>query len=395
MNLTDPLDHARHDHPLAALGWDPGWAQAAADRLGRPARVVRVDRGGADVESTAGAQRVQLSSAVLAAALHDPVSTPCVGDWVLIDDVAAGAPTLTVVLPRRSAVVRAAVTPGASHGQVLAVNVDHVLVVEPAQPQPDLARVERLLALAWESGATPAVVLTKADLAADVDDWLVELAAAAPGVQVHGVSAVTGAGLGELAGRLAPRTTVVLLGPSGAGKSTLTNALAGVAHMATQELRADGRGRHTTVHRELVRLPSGVLLIDTPGLRAVGLLDTEAGLDRVFTDSSSGKPRGWPRARTCGCAKPGPRSGSGSPRPGAATSHADRSVHPCVATLEPDRQKAHGHHRQAHQQIDQPEGLGGEQLLQRRQVDAGQLQAQRREHGHQQQRVGPTARSGA
>ena len=284
MNLSDPLDHPDLDHPLSALGWDPRWAQLAADRPGRPARVVRVDRGGADVLSAAGAERAQLAQAVLAAALQDPVSTPCVGDWVLVDDLAPGAPTLTAVLRRRSAVVRASVTPGTSHGQVLAVNVDHVLVVEPAQPQPDLSRVERLLALAWESGATPLVVLTKADLASDADDWLVELAAAAPGVQVHGVSAVTGAGLGELAGRLAPRTTVVLLGPSGAGKSTLTNALAGVAHMATRELRADGRGRHTTVHRELLTLPSGVLLIDTPGLRAVGLVDAAAGLDRVFSD---------------------------------------------------------------------------------------------------------------
>jgi ribosome biogenesis GTPase / thiamine phosphate phosphatase len=283
VNLTDPLDQTPQDHPLSALGWDPRWAQATAERPGRPARVVRVDRGGADVISPDGAERVHLAPGVLAAARQDPVSTPCVGDWVLINDLAAGAPVLTAVLPRRSAVVRAAVTPGTSHGQVLAANVDHVLVVEPAQPQPDLARVERLLALAWESGATPLVVLTKVDLAPDVDDWLVELTAAAPAVQVQGVSAVTGAGLGELAGRLAPRTTVVMLGPSGAGKSTLANALAGVAHMGTQELRADGRGRHTTVHRELLTLPSGVLLIDTPGLRSVGLVEA-AGLDRVFSD---------------------------------------------------------------------------------------------------------------
>jgi ribosome biogenesis GTPase len=281
---SDPLG----DSTLVSLGWDDGWSRAAdsAGLPARPARVVRVDRGGCDVVSGAGQQRARLSSRVLAAAHIDPVSTPCVGDWVLVDDLTAvdGEPQLVAVLPRRTSVVRASVTPGTSHGQVLAANVDHAIVVEPAQPEPDLARVERLLALAWESGAAPLVALTKVDLARDGEHLVTDLRAAAPGADVLAVSSVTGEGLDQLAAALAPGRTVVLLGPSGAGKSTLTNALAGVELMATRALRADGKGRHTTVHRELVTLPSGVLLIDTPGLRSVGLVDAPEGLARVFSD---------------------------------------------------------------------------------------------------------------
>jgi ribosome biogenesis GTPase len=144
--------------------------------------------------------------------------------------------------------------------------------------------VERLLALAWESGAQPMVVLTKADLVADAEDQRADIEAAAPGVDVVVVSSVTGEGLDVLRAVASPRTTLALLGPSGAGKSTLTNALAGVELMATRALRADGKGRHTTVHRELVVLPSGALLVDTPGLRGVGLTAVDEGLEKVFAD---------------------------------------------------------------------------------------------------------------
>jgi ribosome biogenesis GTPase len=127
-------------------------------------------------------------------------------------------------------------------------------------------------------------VLTKADLVPDAEHWRADVAAAAPGVEVLAGSAVTGAGLDPLAERLEPGVTVALLGPSGAGKSTLTNALAGATVMVTRALRGDGKGRHTTTHRELVELPSGALLVDTPGLRSVGLVGDEEALATAFAD---------------------------------------------------------------------------------------------------------------
>ena len=225
-----------------------------------------------------GEARASYSAALKRAAAEDPVNLPCVGDWVAIDT--GPQPEVRTVLPRRTSIVRAGVTPGVSHGQVLAANVDLVYIAEPAVPSVDLGRIERLLALAWESGAVPVVVITKADLA-EVD--LAAIAAAAPGADVLLVSSVTGAGLDAV--RMASGQTAVVLGRSGAGKSTLVNALAGNEVMATQDIRAaDGRGRHTTVHRELLLLPDGGMIIDTPGLRSVGLYDAAEGLAQVFTD---------------------------------------------------------------------------------------------------------------
>ena len=185
------------------------------------------------------------------------------------------------MLPRRTALVRATVS-GRSEAQVLAANVDTVLVTVPCEAGGRAGRVERLLALAWESGATPVVVLTKTDRLDAVADAVAELALSAPGVEVLAVSAVTGDGLDDVA--TAARGTTVLVGPSGAGKSTLANALIGEEALAVGEVRAsDGKGRHTTVHRELVPFDGGVL-VDTPGLRAVGLIDAAEGIDKAFTD---------------------------------------------------------------------------------------------------------------
>ena len=188
---------------------------------------------------------------------------------------------MAAVLPRRTALVRATVS-GRSEAQVLAANVDTVLVTVPCEAGGRAGRVERLLALAWESGATPVVVLTKTDRLDAVADAVAELALSAPGVEVLAVSAVTGEGLDDVAA--AARGTTVLVGPSGAGKSTLANALLGEEALAVGEVRAsDGKGRHTTVHRELVPFEGGVL-VDTPGLRAVGLIDAAEGIDKAFTD---------------------------------------------------------------------------------------------------------------
>jgi ribosome biogenesis GTPase / thiamine phosphate phosphatase len=272
---------------LASLGWDAFFAAALAaygDPGLRPGRVVRVDRGRCQLLSESGAETVTLSGALLAAAAADPSELPCTGDWLAVRPWPDGRVTAEAVLPRRTALVRAVSSPGVAQGQVLAANADAVAVVEGLQPEPDIGRIERLLVLLWESRATPVVVLTKADLAGDGDAVREEVAAAAPGVDVHLVSAVTGLGLDAMAPLVAPGRTLALVGRSGSGKSTLTNALAGAQIMATRDIRGDGKGRHTTVHRELVQLAGGGMVIDTPGLRGIGLWDAGDSVERVFAD---------------------------------------------------------------------------------------------------------------
>jgi ribosome biogenesis GTPase len=271
---------------LSALGWDADFAAAARrhDPDLRPARVVRADRGVCTVLGAAGTDRASLAGAVLAAAARDLINLPCAGDWVLVRDWPDGRSTVEAVLPRRTAVVRRTADKD-STGQVLAANCDTAAVVEPIHPAPDVARIERLLALAWESGARPLVVLTKCDLAADPAAVAAQLAEAAPGIEVLPVSARRGDGLAELRPLVASGRTLALFGPSGSGKSTLVNALAGAVVMTTEEIRrVDGKGRHTTTYRALIPIPGGGAVLDTPGVRAVGLLDAAAGLDRAFAD---------------------------------------------------------------------------------------------------------------
>jgi ribosome biogenesis GTPase len=271
----------------SSLGWDASLAAAfatyAADRM-TPGRVVRVDRSCVHALTDAGFARATPGGDVLAAAAADPSALPCTGDWVALQDWPDDRTTVAAVLPRRTAVVRATVTPGVAQGQVLAANVDVAAIVEGLQPEPDLGRIERLLVLSWESGAQPIVLLTKADGAMDAEAIREDVRAAAPGVPVHVISAATGQGLDEMTGYLGQGRTLALLGPSGAGKSTLVNALAGAELLITRQLRADGKGRHASVRRELVVLPGGGLVIDTPGLRGVGLWDAGDSVDRVFAD---------------------------------------------------------------------------------------------------------------
>jgi ribosome biogenesis GTPase len=163
--------------------------------------------------------------------------------------------------------------------------MDAVAVVEPMHPEPVDARIERLLALAWESGADPVVVLTKSDTAADPAAIARQIGELAPGVPVLPVSAARGDGLEAVRELVRPGRTLALLGRSGAGKSTLVNELAGASVMPVQSIRrADGKGRHTTAYRTLVLVPDGGAVLDTPGIRGVGLLDTGEGLDRTFAD---------------------------------------------------------------------------------------------------------------
>lgn len=240
-------------------------------------RVARVDRSAYDVLSPDGVARVPALPGV----------EVTVGDWLAVDE--EGRPV--AVLPRTGVLRRGHVS-GTSTSQLLAANVDVVLVVAGLVGPLPLRRVERLLALAWESGARPVVVLTKADTCTPdhLDDVVRRVVAVAPGVPVVPVSAGPGEGrapdLGTLPDLATPGTTLALLGASGAGKSTLVNALAGRAVMDTGALRqVDGKGRHTTTHRQLLVLPSGAVVVDTPGLRGVGLHgDAEDGVAQAFTD---------------------------------------------------------------------------------------------------------------
>jgi ribosome biogenesis GTPase / thiamine phosphate phosphatase len=272
---------------LSSLGWDDALVSAyrnlaRPDR--RPGRVTRVDRGVCTVLTADGAVRASLAGTILSAAVGHPEALPCAGDWVVVRAWPDGRLTAEAVLPRRTAVVRRTADKD-STGQVLAANMDAAAAVEPMDPAPDLRRVERLLALAWESGAQPLVLLTKADLVADPVAVAAQVAHAAPGVAVLPVSAERGDGMADLRPYVVPGRTLGLLGPSGAGKSTLVNALAGEGVMATQRIRrVDGKGRHTTAYRALVPIPGGGAVLDTPGIRGVGLLDTAGGLASAFAD---------------------------------------------------------------------------------------------------------------
>jgi ribosome biogenesis GTPase len=208
-----------------------------------------------------------------------------VGDWVaVLVDNNLDVSLIEAVLERASAITRGD-PGGASEIQVLAANIDTVFVVHPIAELPNLRRIERELALAWDSGAVPVVVLTKADLSADAEAARQAVEAVASGVDVLVTNALSGDTPQLLLPYITDHRTAVLVGPSGAGKSTLINALLGERRQATQEVRvSDGRGRHTTVARELILMPRGGVLIDTPGLRALGLTGSEEGIASVFSD---------------------------------------------------------------------------------------------------------------
>jgi ribosome biogenesis GTPase len=271
---------------LETHGWSDAlqhqFAPHAADGL-IAGRVVLQQRGLYGLVTELGELKAQISGKLARDA--EAGGYPAAGDWVAI---AAGAPDelaiIHHVLPRRTAFTRKAAGPGGGM-QVVAANVDVAFITASLNGDLNPRRLERYLASAWQSGAQPVVVLTKADLCADVEGAVAGVEATAVGAPVHAISSLTGEGLEAVRGYLTPGRTAVMVGSSGVGKSTLLNVLAGAERMLTQPIREDdGRGRHTTSHRELILLPGGGLLLDTPGMRELGLWDSDEGLLAAFED---------------------------------------------------------------------------------------------------------------
>ena len=259
---------------IGALGWNAALAEQLEPGL-VPGRVIAAHRAAYDVQTEDDLVRTRLPGRLL----HENTDV-AVGDWVGLGDG-----LIRTVLPRSSALVRNAAG-RATQAQTLAANIDIAFVVSSLGPELEPRRIERYLVTIWESGATPEIVLTKADRLEDPWPMVAEVEAVALGVPVHVVSSITGQGLDALRARIQPGTTAVLVGSSGVGKSTLVNRFVGHEQMAVKEVREDDdEGRHTTSHRELILLPGGGIVIDTPGIRELQLWDaSEGGMSETFSD---------------------------------------------------------------------------------------------------------------
>ena len=271
---------------LIRYGWNDELEKALEPYAGDglvPARVTAEHRGAYELATEAGEVTGELAGRLR----HDAGSQaelPAVGDWVLARPrPAESRASVHAVLPRRTKFSRK--TPLlASEEQVVAANVDVVFLVSALTRDLNPRRIERYLVLAWESGADPVVVLNKSDLSADVAADVRRVEDVALGVPIHVTSTLAGRGLDELERYFAGNRTVALLGSSGVGKSTLVNRLVGSDVQTTKEIRADGRGRHATTHRQLIPLPSGGLVLDTPGMRELQLWEAPEGIDGTFDD---------------------------------------------------------------------------------------------------------------
>jgi ribosome biogenesis GTPase len=269
------------DRTLVVLGWTDELEAAFTrhrERGFEPARVVAEHRGGYLVRGERDERLAHPRGKLRDDELFGGM--PAVGDWVAVCDAPAGRAAIEAVLPRRTRFSRK--TPWLkAEEHVLAANIDKVLLVAGLDGDFNPRRLERYVTAAWDSGADPVLVLTKLDLLEEPEK-IVEAEEIAFGIPIFTVSNVTGEGIEELRALLEPRKTFVLLGSSGVGKSTLINRLAGRRLMPTGDLRNDGRGRHTTRHRQLLVLPGGALLVDTPGLRELQIW--EGDLDSAFAD---------------------------------------------------------------------------------------------------------------
>ena len=284
--LKETLELNTH-HGLTPYGWNAtlqhDFEPFAAQGL-VPARVIVQQRGAWRLATETG----EIEGRISGRFAHEAVDGgyPVTGDWVAAE-LKADVAVIAHVLPRAAAFTRMAAGT-AKDPQVVAANVDTALLAASLNADLNLRRLERYLSTAYESGAAPAILLTKADACDDPAPLIASVEAIAFGAPVLAVSVRTGQGLAELSALLAPGKTAVLLGSSGVGKSTLVNALAGAELMATKAIREDdARGRHTTTHRELILLPSGALILDTPGMRELALWDAEAGVAAAFAETTA------------------------------------------------------------------------------------------------------------
>jgi ribosome biogenesis GTPase len=266
---------------LHELGWSPHFEAAfpAAPGL-EPARVAEEHRGLYNLWTEAGEVRGRLSGRFrhLNGPAHDEY--PAVGDWVVLRD----GGIVEDVLPRLSALKRKRAFRSTS-AQVIAANLDTVFIVTSLNADLNPRRLERYLAMVWDSGAQPVVVLSKSDLCDATAQRQAETEAVTVGVAVHALCAIEGRGMDQLEPYVRPGRTVALVGSSGVGKSTIINTLAGETLQKVKEIRRDAyRGQHTTTSRQLVRLRDGALLVDTPGMRELGLHDGNAGIGGAFAD---------------------------------------------------------------------------------------------------------------
>jgi len=287
-----------HADAFRALATDVPVGSRVLSSRAVPARVLEEQRDGYTILGSFGTARAHASGRLRHHA-EGPDALPTVGDWVVVDPPTAGArAVIHHVLPRRTALVRKEAGRTVT-AQVVAANVDVVFLVTSLNADLEPRRIERYLAAIWDSGAQPVLVLNKADVCADPDTAVEELGPVALGVPVVVLSALRAQGLEALAPHLVPGCTVLLVGSSGVGKSTLVNRLVGADVQHVNVIRErDERGQHTTTARRLLRLPSGALLVDTPGMRELALWDAEEGLDEAFEDVT-----GWfgdCRFRDCG-----------------------------------------------------------------------------------------------
>jgi len=270
-------------------GFTPAMLPVNIDTEGTPARIMAAHKDRYELVCDHGACFGRLKTSVyFGGGLEE---FPTVGDFVLINYNNSGDSQITKTLERKSKFARNDFSGHAANyvktvlEQVIAVNFDYVFIMQSLNHDLNIKRLERYLTLSWQSGAVPAVILTKTDIAGDYAEKMREVEKTASGAGVFAVSAKTGFGLDSLAEYLKPRKTIVFLGSSGVGKSSLVNALAGEEVMAVKEIREDdSKGRHTTTHRQLIMLESGVMIIDTPGMRELGMWDSSEGLSMMFSD---------------------------------------------------------------------------------------------------------------
>lgn len=273
------MEYQPESSPLIEWGYTPREGVAEENA----ARVLAVHKERYQVACANGVTYAQLKSGVYFSG-KETLLFPTVGDDVTLQYNPSGDSLITGTLPRRSYFARRD-SFSALGEQAVAANFDYVVLLTSLNHDFNLKRLERYLAIAWQSGATPVCVLTKADLCDDVPRYLAQAQDLCVGMDVYAVSAATGEGVARLRALLTPGKTMVFLGSSGVGKSTLVNAMAGTELMRTAEIREDdSKGRHTTTHRQMLYMPGGGLIIDTPGMREIGMWNASEGLQETFAD---------------------------------------------------------------------------------------------------------------